>query len=167
MCKRGSDTVTVPFWQYLPPQHSLRVIHCWWCRSGNEGIEWIFELIIELLTSSLVKNTNHWKKNMNYNIVDLATCKTCKMWLRDVKWSILTEYYNRIAKASILYSMYRWTRCTTHWKPAQFRRIGRCRWNCTRMDSSGLLTTRVANLAPVRFRPVPGPEVTVQTRCQH
>jgi hypothetical protein len=58
---------------------------------------------MELLTSSLVKNTNHWKKNLNYNIVDLATCKPCKMWLLDVKWSILAEYYNRIAKASMLY----------------------------------------------------------------
>ena len=25
------------------------------------------------------------------------------MWLLDVKWSILIEYYNRIAKASMIY----------------------------------------------------------------
>jgi len=40
---------------------------------------------------------------MNSNIVDLTTSKTCKTWLLDVKWSILIEYYNQIAKASMLY----------------------------------------------------------------
>jgi len=63
--------------------------------------------------------------------------------------------------------IYRWTRCTTHWEPGQFRRVRRCRWNRTRIDSSGLFKTRTANLPPVRFRSVTGPEVTVQTRCQH
>jgi len=103
MCKRASDTLTAPLWQYLSTQHQLRVINRWWCRSGNEGIEWIFELIIELLNSCLFKNTNDLKKIMNWNIVDLATSKTCKVWLLDINWSILIEYYNQIAKASMWY----------------------------------------------------------------
>jgi len=46
---------------------------------GNEGVAWIFELIIALLTSCKVKNTKYEKKNMNSNIVDIATGKTWKM----------------------------------------------------------------------------------------
>jgi len=38
-------------------------------------------------------------------MVDLAICKTSKMWLLDITWSILIEYYNRIAKASMLYEL--------------------------------------------------------------
>ena len=38
---------------------------------------------------------------MNSDILDPATSKTCKMWILDVKWLILIEYYNQIAKASM------------------------------------------------------------------
>jgi len=38
--------------------------------------------------------------------------------------------------------IYKWTRWRTRWGPAQFRRVGRYRLNRTRIDSSGLLTTR-------------------------
>jgi len=46
---------------------------------GNEGVVWIFQLIIAPLTSSKVENTKYEMKNMNSNIDDIATCKTCKM----------------------------------------------------------------------------------------
>jgi hypothetical protein len=51
--------------------------------------------------------------------------------------------------------------------PAQFRQEGRCRLNRTRIYSLGLVKTRTADMALVRFRPIPGPEVTVQNRCEH
>jgi hypothetical protein len=55
----------------------------------------------------------------------------------------------------------RWTR----WQPAQFWQVGSLPSNRTRVGSSGLLTTRTANLAEVRFGPGPGPQVTVRNRC--
>jgi len=57
--------------------------------------------------------------------------------------------------------MYRWTR----WQPAQSRWVGRFASNRTRIDSSGVLTTRTANLATVLFWLRAGPEVTVRNRC--
>ena len=61
----------------------------------------------------------------------------------------------------------RWICCATRWQPTQFRQVGSLSWNRTRVSSSGLLMTRTANLATVRFVPGPGPEVTVRNRCQH
>jgi hypothetical protein len=46
---------------------------------GNECIAKILELIIELLTSTMVKNTKHGRKNTNSKIVDVATSKTREM----------------------------------------------------------------------------------------
>jgi len=54
MRKGESDMVTAPFWQYPSTQRQLRVINCWRCGSGNEGIAWIFDLIFEVLTFSIV-----------------------------------------------------------------------------------------------------------------
>ena len=71
------------------------------------------------------------------------------------------------SKNKSLIWIYRWTRWATHWRPAQFRRVGSLHLNRTRVDGSGLLTTRTANLAVVRFGPRPGPEVTVRNRCLH
>jgi len=60
--------------------------------------------------------------------------------------------------------IYRWTRWATLWQRAQSRRVGSLPWNGTRVGSSGLMTTRTANLATVRFEPGSGPEVTVRNR---
>jgi len=61
--------------------------------------------------------------------------------------------------------IYSWTRWVTCWQPAQFRRVGSLPSNHTRIDGSGLLKTRTANLAMVQVRPRPGPEVMVWNCC--
>jgi len=78
----------------------------------------------------------------------------------DSHWELLSN-----SKGKHIICIYRWTHWTTHWLPAQFRRVWSFLLNCTRMDGSGWSTTRTANSVLVGFRPVPAPEATVLNRC--
>jgi hypothetical protein len=58
------------------------------CISGNQGIVWIFEIITELLTALLVQNTNHNRYHIDYNKINIATCKAFKKALLDIEYAI-------------------------------------------------------------------------------
>jgi len=58
-------------------------------------------------------------------------------WKRDFD-KILFTY----SKSKSLHWIYRWTRWATQWQPAQFKCVGSLPLNCTRVDSSGIWTTR-------------------------
>ena len=64
--------------------------NCLSCIIVNQGIAWIFEIITEPLTVLVVQNTKHTRKYIDYNIINIATCKVFKKALLDVEhpnWS--------------------------------------------------------------------------------
>ena len=83
-------------------------------------------------------------------------------WKRDFDKILLTFSNNKS-----LNWIYGWTRWATGWQPAQFRWVGSLPLNRTWVDSSGVLMTRIANLAMVWVRPGPGLKVTVPNRWWH
>jgi len=74
-------------------------------------------------------------------------------WKRDFDKILLTH-----CKIKSLIWIYRWTHWATRWQPALFRRVGSFPRNRTWVGSSGVLTTRTANLAPVQFGLDPDPD---------
>jgi len=52
---------------------------------GNQGIAWILELIKQLLTAFIGKKATYKKKHMDYERIDIANSKTCKITLLDVE----------------------------------------------------------------------------------
>jgi len=69
---------------------------------GNEGIAWLFNLITELLTTLIGKNTTYESKYMDSKIIIIANGKTCKKRLLDVEKVILIRYYYHAAKTRAL-----------------------------------------------------------------
>jgi len=69
----------------------------------NQDIARIFELITELLTIFIGKNTKCTRKNTDAKIIDIANCKTSKKRLLDVEYVILIKYYYQTAKTRVLY----------------------------------------------------------------
>jgi len=63
------------------------------CIVGNEGIAWIFELITELLTAPIGKNTTYRRLNKDSNVIVIANCKACKNISLVVEHAILMRYY--------------------------------------------------------------------------
>ena len=61
------------------------------------------ELITELLTTFIGKNTTYKRKNTDSKIIDMANCKTCKKRLLAAEYAILVRYYYQTAKARALY----------------------------------------------------------------
>jgi len=52
---------------------------------GNQGIAQILELITELLTASIGKNTKYKRKNTDSKIIDIANTETWKRRSLDVE----------------------------------------------------------------------------------
>jgi len=69
---------------------------------GILRIAQILELITELLTALLLKNTKQTWKNTDSKIINIAMCKTCKKSLLDVENAILIRYYYYTAKTRAL-----------------------------------------------------------------
>jgi len=63
----------------------------------------IYELITELLTAFIGKNTTYKRRNTDSKIIDIANCKTCKKILLAVDYEILIRYYYQTAKTRALY----------------------------------------------------------------
>jgi len=53
----------------------------------------IFELITELLITSIAKNTIYQKYNMDSKLINIANCNTCKNISLVVENVILIRYY--------------------------------------------------------------------------
>jgi len=80
----------------------LSLNNIWSFILGNQGFSWINELITELLTAFIDKNTTYDRKNTDSNIINVADCKTWKKWLLAVKYRILMIYNNPTAKTRTL-----------------------------------------------------------------
>jgi len=65
---------------------------------GNQGFALRNELITELLTGFIVKNTRYKRKNTYSKIINVADCKTCKKSLLAVEYLILIIYNYTTAK---------------------------------------------------------------------
>jgi len=81
-------------------------------------------------------------------------------WIHDFDKIELLNSKNK----RIIY-IYSWTHCATSWHPTQFRWDRRLPSNSTRIDSSGVWANRTAKVLTVRFRPRPGPDLSVHNRC--
>ena len=82
-------------------QHSVNNI--WSYTLDNRCFPQINELITELLTACIAKNTMYNRKNMDSKIINVAHCKTCKKRLLAVKYLILIIYNYPTAKRWTLY----------------------------------------------------------------
>ena len=87
---------------YTSPQHANElqrsVNNLWSCVLGSQGSARIYELISELLTAFIGKNTIYYRKNTHSKIIDIAICKTCKKTLLAAEYVILVRYYYQTAK---------------------------------------------------------------------
>ena len=79
------------------------VNNVWSCMLGSQGFARINELITELLTAFLSKNTKNDRKNPDSEIIIIADCRTCRKWLLAVEYLILIIYYYQTAKTRTLY----------------------------------------------------------------
>jgi len=79
-------------------EHQRSVKKFWSSILGKNGIVPIFELITELLTAFIGKNTHYNTKTMDSKIIDSGNSETCIKWLLDVKYMILVTYYCQTAK---------------------------------------------------------------------
>jgi len=75
----------------------------WSCILGNQEFTQINQLITELLTIFIAKNTTYNRKNMDSKIINVADCKTCKKRLLAVNYLILIICNNPTAKTRTLY----------------------------------------------------------------
>jgi len=69
----------------------------------NEGITQIYEIITELLTTLVLLNSKHKRKNIDSKISNVATCKVINKVFLDVNEVILIKYKYRTAKPRALY----------------------------------------------------------------
>jgi len=79
-------------------------------------------------------------------------------WISNFDNRLLSNSKNR----SIL-----WIYSRTCWQPAQFRGVRRLPSNRTWIESSGILLSRIPDLATVLFWPRPGPKAMVRNCRQH
>jgi len=70
----------------------------WSCILGNQGITQILELITELLTAFIGKNTEYKRNNAESKIIEIVNSKACKKSLPDVEYVILVRYYYQTAR---------------------------------------------------------------------
>ena len=75
----------------------------WSCILDNLGFALINELITELLTAFIAKNTTYNRKNMYSNIINVTDCKTCKKRLLAVEYLILIIHKYPTSKTRTLY----------------------------------------------------------------
>jgi hypothetical protein len=152
----------------LPHHESERhrsINNIWSCIWGNQGFLRIGAPITKLLTTSLAKNAMCRRQNTYSKIINVSDCKTSKKRSLTVKYRILIMFNYPTAKTRTLYK-------STDGPAGQHADntpnpdgFGGFTPNCTWIGSSGVLTTRTANLATIGFWPGPGPEVTVRNRC--
>jgi len=79
------------------------VNNLWPCVLGSQGISRMNELIMDLLTASIVKHTTYKRNSMDSIIIDMTNCNTCKKRLLAAEYAILIRYYYQTAKARELY----------------------------------------------------------------
>jgi len=70
---------------------------------GNQGFAQINELITELLTAFIAKNSMYNRKNRDSKIINIADCKTCKKRLLAVEYQLFLIYYYPTAKTRTFY----------------------------------------------------------------
>jgi len=70
---------------------------------GNLGFALINELITELLTAFIAKNTTYNRKHKYSKKINVAECKTCKKRLLALKYLLLIIYNYSNAKTRTLY----------------------------------------------------------------
>jgi len=92
---------------HMLPDHETErqrsVNNVWSCILGNPGFARINELITELLTGFIAKNTTYNRKNTDSKIINITDCKTYKKRLLAVEYLILMIYYYPTAKTRTLY----------------------------------------------------------------
>jgi len=93
-------TYTVP---HHKTEHQLSINNLWSCILGNQDFVQINELITELLTASIAKNTTYNRTNTDSKIINIAGCKICKKRLLAVKYLLLVIYKYLTAKTKTLY----------------------------------------------------------------
>jgi len=64
-------------------EHQLRVNNFWSCILGKQGVVRMYELITVLLTTLVILNITHKRKNIDSKIANVATCKVFKTVLLD------------------------------------------------------------------------------------
>jgi len=84
-------------------EHQRSVNNIWSGILGNQGFPLINELITELLTAFIAKNTTYKRNNTYSKIINVVDCKTCKKRLFPVEYLILIIYNYSTAKTGILY----------------------------------------------------------------
>jgi len=70
---------------------------------ANQGFTQMNQLITELLTDFIAKNSTYNRKNTDSTIINVADCKTCKKRLLAVEYLIMIIYIHRTAKTRPLY----------------------------------------------------------------
>jgi hypothetical protein len=55
------------------------------------------------LTTLIIQNTKHNRKNIHFKILNITTCKAFTKGLLDVEQAVLIKYYYQTAKAKALY----------------------------------------------------------------
>jgi len=78
------------------------VNYVWSCIFGNQGIVRKVKHIEELLTALLGKNSIYLMNNMDFKIIDIADCNTCKNKFLAVEYTILIRHYYQSAKPRAL-----------------------------------------------------------------
>jgi len=79
------------------------VNNIWSCILGDQDFALINELITELLTAFIAKNTTYNRENMSSKKSNVADCKTCKKRSLAVEYLILIIYNYSTAKTRTLY----------------------------------------------------------------
>jgi len=82
---------------------SMESQNLWSCVLGRQGIARIYELISELLTTFIGKNTIYNRHNTDSKIIDITIRKSCKRELLTAEYMILVRYYYQTVKASAVY----------------------------------------------------------------
>jgi len=92
---------------HILPNHETEcqqsVKNFWSCILGNQGFTQINELITELLTAIIVKNTTYNRKNTDSKIINVADCTIWKKRLLAVEYLNLTINNYPTAKTRSLY----------------------------------------------------------------
>jgi len=73
------------------------------CILGNRGFTWMNQLITELSTALIAKNTTYNRKHRDSKIINVAVCKTCRNILLAVEYLILIMYNYPTAKTGTVY----------------------------------------------------------------
>ena len=89
---------TISRLSHLDNERQLNINNVWSCILCNQAIARILYLITELLTASVIENTNHERKSIDSKKIGIATCKNskCNYWMLNKRfWSntILTQQY--------------------------------------------------------------------------